>query len=131
MKRGQYPECEKLQQLSPTPIFEFLDTPIFEFLEWLEESGLAICAHQDGKGRSPAEAILLALGSERVADMDRHLDSAEDHIPEGYYPVMATKESLVYQFGDIDPEKLEVERRAMLQASQDYLTRGKLGRKKT
>ena len=68
-----------------------------EFLEWLGEQGLTVC---------------------RFQELTRHSDELGDYSPEGYYPARTSREKLLAEFFDIDLDKIEAEKRAMLDALQ-------------
>jgi hypothetical protein len=83
-----YPECEKVRRASST------SQEIGEFLDWLrEEKGIALCKWQDTV---------------------RHSDEFGDYTPQGYYIVTERTEQLLADFFEIDLNKVEEERLAML-----------------
>lgn len=67
------------------------------FIDWLEEEGYQICKHQ--------ETIF-------------HSQELGDYTPEGWYPQRKTYEQLLADFFEIDLEKIEQERRELLESLQ-------------
>jgi hypothetical protein len=85
---GLYPECEKLRRVSYT------SNQIGEFLDWLrEEKGITLCKWQD---------------------TIRHSNEIGDYTPQGYYIVTERTEQLLADFFEIDLNKVEEERLALL-----------------
>jgi hypothetical protein len=84
----KYPECDKLHRVSGDV------STLHEFLEWLASNGLQVCRLEETgqfDGNGPVEH---------------------------YFPIREQREALVQRFFEIDPVKLEQERRAMLAALQ-------------
>ena len=63
------------------------------FLEWLREEGLTVC---------------------RFQQLVRHSGELGDYSPEGYYPTRDGTEKLLARYFEIDLDKLESEKHAML-----------------
>ena len=64
-----------------------------EFIDFLSESGYTICKWQD---------------------TIRHSDEFGDYTPEGYYPRRNSNEQLLADFFEIDLDKVEEEKQAIL-----------------
>lgn len=82
-----YPECEKLHKVS------HISQQIGEFLDWLREQHITLCRWQD---------------------TIRHSDEFGDYTPQGYYMANDRTEKLLADFFEIDLDKVEEERLAML-----------------
>jgi len=93
-KKAEYPECERLS------LFHKHIVAITQFMEWLQERGLFLCRHE-------TEEDVKAKGDEPLADGSYFV------FP---YPIPIGKrvEELLYEYFDINAQKLEQERRAML-----------------
>lgn len=68
------------------------------FLEWLGENGYSLC---------------------RYEAFTRHSGEPGDYTPSGYYPTPLGIEDLLARFFDIDLDKLEEEKQAILQQLQE------------
>ena len=80
------------------------------FLDWLEDGNYAICEFREVQEENPAEAFLAAAGM------------AEDlppYIVERWVIKRKSHEQLLADFFDIDLDKVEEERRAILEGLQD------------
>lgn len=93
----QYPECDKLNKIS-----EDRDT-ILEFFEWLNGVKKMTLAED-------RTMIDTRDHSDLFAEEPRWVDVEVTR----FMPVDRSIESLILEFFDIDPEKMEEERRAML-----------------
>ena len=89
---AEYPEHEKMREVVDR------SQSIGEFLDWLrDEKGIALCKWQD---------------------TIHHSEEMGDYTPEGYYVVKDGPEKLLADFFDIDLDKIEKEKQAMLDALQ-------------
>ena len=92
---SEYPEHDKIRALGSG------NQTAGEFLDWLlQEKGYSLCEHREEERRD------LEGGHVRVT-------------PEGHYPIYTTTEKLLYEFFGIDFNKIEMEKRAMLQQMRD------------
>lgn len=82
---SDYPESERLHKVSGDV------STLHEFLEWTRSEGLILCRLQD-TGRIRFDAPV-----------------------EEYFPSYESMQDLIYRFFEIDDDKLERERRAMLE----------------
>lgn len=95
-KEKTYPECEKLSAKTE----EWNN--IYPFMEWLREQGLTLC-------RYDTEEDVKARGEKPLKDGSYFV------FP---YPIPIGKsiETLLYEYFDVDPVKLEKERRKLLES---------------
>lgn len=70
---------------------------ISEFIDWLGDSGYRICKFQEG--------II-------------HSNELGDYTPEGWYPQRKSHEQLLADYFEIDLDKVEKERRELLESLQ-------------
>lgn len=88
-----YPEHEKMRAILEQ------SHVIGKFLDWLtHEKGISLCKWQD--------TII-------------HSNEIGDYTPEGYYQIGQGHEKLLAEFFDIDLDKIEDEKQAMIAALQD------------
>lgn len=86
IKDGDFPECEKLQA------HETDWNSIYPFLEWLREQGVWLCR----------------MGRKELGEIE------EIGLYPIYYPIGKSITQLLYEYLSINPEKLEEERRELL-----------------
>jgi len=105
----QYPECEKLANVSKE------SNAIGEFLDWLQEQGISLTKWQEaGDNGEPSyidettgePSSMLAYNSINNPDLEEWF--------EGYFPIHTPFENLLAKYFDIDMNKVEKERREML-----------------
>lgn len=96
---SEHPECDKLSQ--HTEEFNVL----FMFLEWLKENSMCIGAWRD------PDAPYYNTFTEKIEGTIR--DHAE-WLLEHPYPISMSMHDLLYKYLDVDPHKLEMERREIL-----------------
>lgn len=89
----QYPECEKMKAVHEQ------SQAIGQFLEWLEGQGMSVCQrHEHSHDNGCYEAGKLECG----------LDE------DTYYPIYDSIEKILARHFDIDLDKVEAEKQAML-----------------
>lgn len=95
IQKAKYPECEKLS--SHTDEWN----AIYPFMEWLQEQGLFLCRYE-------TEEDVKARGEKPLKDGSYFV------FP---YPIPINKPivQLLHEYFKVDPEKLEKERRALLE----------------
>ena len=86
---SKYPECDKIVAVHDQ------SQKLGEFLDWLREQGWELCAYQ---------------GVE---------DEESEETPDGWYPIHKPAEQLLAKFFGIDLNKVEAERRALLEAIRE------------
>jgi len=94
-----YPECEKLNENTD----EW--KAIFQFIDWLHENGMCIAVWRD-----PDAPYFNPFKEE----YDGTLREKAMWLLEHPYPWGQPTENLLYKYFDVDPSKLETERRALL-----------------
>ncbi len=121
---GTYPESEKLS----TENTEW--GAINQFLEFLSSKGVQLMSYTEGDWEEPCSGTLFNAcinGFRATTDQDGNEQPSraecktckgtgvEQKHHEGWTPV-PTQQNLVYEYLDVDPAKLEAERRAMIAA---------------
>ena len=89
---SEYPEHEKMRAISEK------SQVVGEFIDWLREDGHDIC---------------------KFEKHTRHSDELGDWTPEGWYPQRRRIEQLLADFFEIDLDKIEDEKRAMLEQMRE------------
>jgi len=98
--QDEYPEHDKLKKVQDE------SQAIGEFLEWL----------QSGEADDPKYGRSVFLAASRINTEARHLDEGEWELSDTYIdPFPHTTETLLAKFFEIDLEKLEDEKRRMLE----------------
>jgi len=99
----KYPECDRLAKVSDA------SQAIGEFIDWLREHDKDICQWQDGITDATRIADAFAA-SHGKGDPDI------DEKPErGWFPIHTPIEKLLVEYFNIDLDKVEKERRQMLE----------------
>ncbi len=97
------PECDRMAKVSE------VSQKIGEFLEWLESKDFRICQWVDGTSDAARIAAAFSFNTEKMDELD--------NVPnEGYYPITTNIEKLLAEYFEIDLNKVEKERRALLEA---------------
>lgn len=116
----QYPECEKLAKVSK------LSNGIGEFLNWLREDKDITLFQWNDKDNN-GEAKFVDKNGDPTIPSHYSFDETEDSdflnpeyetFPKGYYRVFTPFNQLLAQYFDIDMNKVEKERRQMLDELQ-------------
>lgn len=84
------PECDRLNKISSDV------SMLFEFFEWAQSQGLSLCTLEDSGKVSCGHPVF------------------------HYFPVCNSIQDIIYRFFEIDGNKLERERRALLAELQAY-----------
>lgn len=92
---AKYPEHAKLDKVKDQ------SQTIGEFLEWLGTKNRELATYRESK-------------EPPYIDIDGELKSNEKYIPEGWYPLNYSIEKLLAEYFEIDLNKLEKEKRQML-----------------
>ena len=98
LSQPECPECEKLLAISPD------SNKIGDFLDWLDSNDITLCKYH----------------SQVKTWNDEHTDYYID--PAGYYPVRANFEKLLAEYFKIDLDKVEAERKSLL----DWIRQGSM-----
>jgi len=78
------------------------------FLDWLEESGYAICEYKEVEEEHPAKLVFACTTAEIPDDL-------EPYFVERWTPKRKLHEQMLADFFDIDLDKVEDERRTLLE----------------
>jgi hypothetical protein len=105
-----YPECEKMQKVS------LQSNVVGEFLDWLSnKKNLSICEFHDAEDDSP----FIDKDTGKPAGLYHNNSITNpDYYPTGHYPYHYQIEELLAEFFEIDLNKVEQERRQILEDLQ-------------
>ena len=95
-----YPECEKLNEKTK----EW--NTIYPFLEWLQENHMCVAEWKDPK----ADYENLHTG-----EIEGTIEEVAPYLLEHPYETTLSIENLLYKYFQVDPAKLEEERRVILE----------------
>lgn len=106
----QYPECEKLAKVSKE------SNSIGAFLDWLQEQGISLTKWQDEGDNGEPRYIDETTGEQASMLALNSINNPEcEEWSEGYFAINTPTEKLLAQYFDIDMNKVEKERRQILE----------------
>jgi hypothetical protein len=100
----QTPECDKMLATQEE------SQKLGEFLDWLQSKGYQICVWQEGitDATRIAQAFAIANGSAEL------IDEEEESPERGFVPINKNIEKLLAEYFNIDLDKVEKEKQAIL-----------------
>ena len=96
---------------------------IGEFMEWLSQEGITLCQWQDAKEVPCYRCSGSGINPDRDGECcpvcggwpSQRKGAGTTTEPSGYFPERASIDSLLHKYFDIDPQKEEEERKAVLE----------------